>query len=473
MKNDEYFNYGIYELSGEDRDNLDNINMTRNNENFWVHNMNNECNPYFLHARQLLFCILLFKNDLSEVFDSKSYFPIFPKEIIKPDNYRIITDTKVEYLQSPSTRNFVNSFILKNIDKGNSFEISREDNKKYPIFKMSLKHAFSFAISFIYQFNKHKLHKRDEDIVALKNTILETMLFLQSYMEKYRLNEIKNAIYQNHIAYMFLLRNADKNLKLFKIAQMNARYNKITSSETLNNLCKYLVLSYEEIIKLKQTISEVILYNDEFIKYCLNTDYHDPLYYLYLVMNSHAKEYYICRVDPKHSCIVNTDEYRNLSSKYRFFYENFTLNGYLEFCKKRTIELIEVELKTDAEVLQKTLNKYNVNSGFETSDISDEDKKKLIQLIDEYNSFKTKNVEIPQRIRMENDEGGEEFDIAPPKKFSRKTYWHEYYFSNWNILSAYVRPKDKKKSKKKDDGTENEYLDFLCKKAVEILPDFT
>ena len=372
-------------------------------------------------ARNLLYELLEKEYDLCDTFDCYKTFPLLPSQITQEPNRKgeVILRAKLNEgcALSKSMKEHFNTFFDSiNRDSASSVMLTYTGKDDYRLYYINYLDAIVFSLLFIYQdgrnYSEFLSDKkpfprfRKENSCSLFSYKAAMNQVLSLYDE---LNE-KIFSYEDFAYYLVQTYKIDKVFKFFKLNSMNIAREKMKQEYELQYICDHFKLKYREIISLEKTIEDKIFRDPEFIRYCLETDFYDPM----LVFTTIFKAY-LNQVDMMQK--YSQEEYDDSSLSFKGssdmtdILKNMTFLEFVEFCKDKTKRYIdEVIINLEKEI---------------------KNRKKEIQV----NSISPLNIE----------------------------YWTQYYLDKEKNLDKYAKTAFYGIS-------ENEYIDFLANKVIEDLP---
>lgn len=234
-------------------------------------------NNSYIIARKSL--IRLLENGYSLV-ESDDAFDFKPKEATaKKENINI---TPGEVLSEKNSINNHLTFFLMESSKNEEFPFKAVAQKYKNTFKYKVKYldSINFLLFFIYQdgrvFKNSTKRKPNFSLKTSCSKCSQKLVFEQ--MVSLIKHEFLNSNDLSKEVFGFVeLYNMDKVFKLFKINRIVRQYNWFMSTENLKEIYENFDFSFEESQVFIQEFIDEVFKNEEFIKFCLNCDYPDPL----------------------------------------------------------------------------------------------------------------------------------------------------------------------------------------------------
>lgn len=432
-------------------------------------------------ARALLITLLETKNDLEKVFGEYSYFLFKPSSFINDlnEDHVIRSRIKVDNKLSETKRKLFQKLLSNWKETYKMTVVPNNYGAKGLIYYIPYPNALLFAFEYIYlsikvkEDKKYKVlqTKRRVDISKVftsdENT-LKTLLLktLNNFSKENQSENIEDRIFD-----IYQLKSIDKNYSFFKINRMVQRIEEINVESTFKRMYERFDLKYNEVVELEKTFKEEIFYNKNFIRYCLDTDFHDPLYIFNIVLNTFSEHRYNMLNDPLKNQFIEffleNNQHLDPNDVYKFYSCNLSFREFLSFCKTMTKSIIDKMLiivnrrfKTD---IEKT-NFYRQNITKFSNDKNIANLKNCILRFTERTDSKHAE-ESSSKISTYNiifygANDSENVKIKEEKNVNTM-YWSEYYFDNRERLKkyAYAETKD-----------ENDYMTFLFNIVATSLP---
>lgn len=497
----DFYSNNFYDISNEESQLLCDIEKMMYTECECVDITAKGHKPYYILANQLAQCIAV-ENSLSWIFDSKTYFPLFPQQIKNKCNNKIKPLESVKYKLHKEDRAFIAKLFYDSINNGNLFELISVPNKRYTTYKLPFENVLPFSLHFLFQFKCFKLKKIDNpNKASLLDMITNSLDLLKVYTPK---NKERIVSYKEHLSLVYLLHHLDEKLKLFKIVQMNHWKNVIISNEAMDFFCKKLDLKYKDIINLKQYYLDNIFHDTEFIDFCLTSKHPDPFNILFHTIKSTINNYQKTKFEHEDKTsfeylIVRKPDIYNpyMQNKklpdtdyieMQMHSDSFDLMEFFSFCKSQTKKYIcnfdkelekhiafqqeisysfdfEDEIDKKIKSVQESKAESKIESEIEIKAKRDFSKKLFTWRIDLYLSFlRSKKVWDTVFFEKEFENTRELFSMAQMDTDKQETYWNEYYFLSQNVLNEYL---------KSPDSEEYKYMSFLFDIVAENLSQFS
>lgn len=178
---------------------------------------------------------------------------------------------------------------------------------------------------------------------------------------------------EDFIFYMIQLHKIDTTFKFFKIDAMNIARKKFMAENNLQKICDQLKLRYREIISLEKTLVAEIFEDEDFVKYCLETEFNDPLLVFSILLDTYLNLLASKRMATKEG------DYNYQPGNEEFLDSGITVNNMkltdlITFCKRKTIQFIEsvisgIEARIISEYNPDFDMEYWINHYFKNKDL--------------------------------------------------------------------------------------------------------
>ena len=234
-------------------------------------------NNSYITARKSLIRLLENRYRLVESDDA---FDFKPKEATAKKENINISPGKV-LSQKGSINNHLTFFLIESSKNEEiPFKVVAQKYKNTFKYKVKYLDSINFLLFFIYQdgrlFKNSSKRKPNFSIKTSCSKCSQKKVFEQ--MVSLIKHEFLNSNDLSKEVFDFVeLYNMDKFFKLFKINRMVRQYNWFMSTENLKEIYENFDFSFEESQVFVQEFIDEVFKNEEFIKFCLNCDYPDPL----------------------------------------------------------------------------------------------------------------------------------------------------------------------------------------------------
>jgi hypothetical protein len=339
--------------------------------------------------------------------------------------------------------------------------------------------ALIFSLFYIYEdgriFVKHSSDKYESDYYKTKKVYKEKkdcyFLVLNKTLELFNKEFFEKDSFFDRLYASVQLHKIDKLFKFFKVYRMAKKREEILSSEIDPEKSKvYSSLGCKVEEDIVKWFDRKIFRNEEFINYCLETEYHDPLGYLKSLINTFTTQYSKWLIDENYNICAFLDECKEATKKYienqlesislnlwedifepifairnlGFEPQNKSAVNYKKLVDQLIKKLYDIRYVNIKEFFNSCRSIYNTKS---KSDLNKEfyqlfkdimfvpDKTNFINLIydKEYNDDEAKEF-------LENNQEIKEYvDAAFQLDKRYNSFWKEYYFDSRNTLKLYAK----------------------------------
>lgn len=442
------------------------------NEKIWEYCLTKEYKNYSILGRGLSLSLLNNFYDLSTVFDIEKYYSIRPSNLKLTKSKECILKSKLEinYKIYPRKLKYIESFLARLTIGENIFDIENRKNKRYNKYHIPYINSLIFSVYFIYKdsidyylhkgfVNKNYTFDEKNNVIyheAMKNTINKVLSFLDMHYNEHN--------FQDHIFRVVQVYKVDKMFKFFKINRLAYRKNQILSDEVMQRISTNLNLKYRQILELERCFKEEIFYDKHFMKYCIDSDYPDPLFILYYVILSYSEFYcHIRKKDLLEDYVDSEKLNRNhiLNEEVIFLTNDIQNVGqFLSFCKKKVKEYINSVIELQEDIINGSEDKKYLNSKFNHPDANNSElERKYVVDILGYNSHSTVVEKEEYKELFKNRIYEHINKLNDHHDITAFNFWEQYYFGDRELLKEYANSSDE----------EDDYMRFLFNQVIEIL----